>query len=101
VNLSDAAGRRLVVMFSVDGRGEHLVWGTAVVRDGELHLATDASDVLIPLPGGADRLRPAADLSFAKGAEFFTLVHVAQLPDDVSVEDGVRTTLNFGDGKRA
>ena len=97
VDLSDADGRPLVVMFSVDGFGEHLVWGTAVVRGGELHLATTASDVLLPLPSGADRLRSAAKLSFAEGAEFFTLVHVAKLPDNVSVEDGVRTSLNFTD----
>lgn len=83
-----------MVMFVVEDRGEWLVRGTARVLDDELFLETDEAESLVPLPGGAERLRDASTLSFADGAEFVTAVNVAKLPDNAST-DARRTGLRF------
>ena len=94
-DIAGADGRSLVVLFVVEGRGEWLVWGTGVVKDGQLSLSTDEADTLVPLPGATQRLRRADDLSFADGAEYVTAVHVGTRPGDVRADDIVSTGLRF------
>lgn len=97
VPLEDADGRRLLVMFCVEDRGDWLVWGTARAVDGELFLDTDEASTLVPLPGGIERLRSASNLDFAEDAELVTAIHVGRRPDHVPEDIVTKTGLRFDD----
>ncbi|MGN6695960.1 MAG: hypothetical protein ACTHN0_17415, partial [Aquihabitans sp.] len=78
--IEEAAGRSLVVMFTGE-EDSWLVWGTALVVDGELLLDTTESEHPVPLPGGADRLARSDGDDVFEDAEFVTAVVVQPAPE--------------------